>query len=111
MVVVEMIRCVGGLFVLDCVASGTLFVDMQACGVDILLTAPQKGWSASPCAAAVMMSDNGRKMLDRTKSSSFANDLKKWTEIMEVYEQGKHAYHATMPTDSLRLFRDALLDC
>ena len=106
----EAVHKVGGLFVLDCVASGTLFVDMQACGVDILLTAPQKGWSASPCAAAVMMSDNGRKMLDRTKSSSFANDLKKWTEIMEVYEQGKHAYHATMPTDSLRLFRDALLE-
>ncbi len=106
----EAVHEVGGLFVLDCVASGTLFVDMQACGVDILLTAPQKGWSASPCAAAVMMSDNGRKMLERTKSSSFANDLKKWTEIMEVYEQGKHAYHATMPTDSLRLFRDALLE-
>ena len=106
----ESVHKVGGLFVLDCVASGTLFVDMQACGIDILLTAPQKGWSASPCAAAVMMSDHGRKMLDSTKSSSFANDLKKWTEIMEVYEQGKHAYHATMPTDSLRLFRDALLE-
>ncbi|MBT5574133.1 MAG: alanine--glyoxylate aminotransferase family protein [Alphaproteobacteria bacterium] len=100
----------GGLFVLDCVASGTLFVDMEATGVDILLTAPQKGWSASPCAAAVMMSKRGREMLNNTKSSSFANDLKKWTEIMEIYESGKHAYHATMPTDSLRLFRDALLE-
>ena len=101
---------VGGLFVLDCVASGTLFVDMVATGVDILLTAPQKGWSASPCAAAVMMSEHGREVLKNTKSSSFANDLKKWTEIMEIYESGKHAYHATMPTDSLRLFRDALVE-
>ena len=101
---------VGGLFVLDCVASGTLFVDMQKNGIDILLTAPQKGWSASPCAAAVMMSARGRELLNQTKSSSFANDLKKWTEIMEIYEQGKHAYHATMPTDSLRLFRNALLE-
>ena len=101
---------VGGLFVLDCVASGTLFVDMQKTGIDILLTAPQKGWSASPCAAAVMMSARGRELLNQTKSSSFANDLKKWTEIMEIYEQGKHAYHATMPTDSLRLFRNALLE-
>ena len=101
---------VGGLFVLDCVASGTLFVDMQKTGIDILLTAPQKGWSASPCAAAVMMSGRGREILNQTKSSSFANDLKKWTEIMEIYEQGKHAYHATMPTDSLRLFRNALLE-
>ena len=101
---------VGGLFVLDCVASGTLFVDMQATGVDVLLTAPQKGWSASPCAAAVMMSARGREILNTTKSSSFANDLKKWTEIMEIYESGKHAYHATMPTDSLRLFRDALIE-
>ncbi len=106
----EAVHQVGGVFVLDCVASGTLFVDMLACGIDILLTAPQKGWSASPCAAAVMMSDRGRKIMDKTKSSSFANDLKKWTEIMEVYEQGKHAYHATMPTDSLRLFRNALLE-
>ena len=101
---------VGGLFVLDCVASGTLFVDMEATGIDVLLTAPQKGWSASPCAAAVLMSERGREVLNDTKSSSFANDLKKWTEIMEIYESGKHAYHATMPTDSLRLFRNALLE-
>ena len=108
--VTDAVHDVGGLFVLDCVASGTLFVDMQATGVDVLLTAPQKGWSASPCAAAVMMSVRGREMLNKTKSSSFANDLKKWTEIMEIYESGKHAYHATMPTDSLRLFRDALTE-
>lgn len=106
----EAVHEVGGLFVLDCVASGTLFVDMKACGIDVLLTAPQKGWSASPCAAAVMLSERGRRVMDGTKSSSFANDLKKWTEIMEVYEQGKHAYHATMPTDSLRAFRNALLE-
>ena len=106
----EAVHEVGGLFVLDCVASGTLFVDMKACGIDVLLTAPQKGWSASPCAAAVMLSERGRRVMDGTKSSSFANDLKKWTEIMEVYEHGKHAYHATMPTDSLRAFRNALLE-
>ncbi|MGC6496295.1 MAG: alanine--glyoxylate aminotransferase family protein [Candidatus Puniceispirillaceae bacterium] len=100
----------GGLFVLDCVASGTVFVNLQDTGVDVLLTAPQKGWSASPCAALVMMSPHARARLDETTSSSFANDLKKWTQIMETYEGGAHAYHATMPTDALRHFRDALVE-
>ncbi len=100
----------GGLFVLDCVASGTVFVNLETTGVDVLLTAPQKGWSASPCAALVMMSPGARAKLDETTSSSFANDLKKWTQIMETYEGGAHAYHATMPTDALRHFRDALVE-
>ena len=100
----------GGIFVLDCVASGTVFVNLEETGVDVLLTAPQKGWSASPCAALVMMSPHGRACLDETTSSSFANDLKKWTQIMETYEGGAHAYHATMPTDALRHFRDALIE-
>ena len=100
----------GGMFVLDCVASGTVFVNLEETGVDVLLTAPQKGWSASPCAALVMMSPHARARLDETTSSSFANDLKKWTQIMETYEGGAHAYHATMPTDALRHFRDALIE-
>ncbi|MGB1872091.1 MAG: alanine--glyoxylate aminotransferase family protein [Candidatus Puniceispirillaceae bacterium] len=100
----------GGMFVLDCVASGTVFVNLEQTGVDVLLTAPQKGWSASPCAALVMMSARARARLDETTSSSFANDLKKWTQIMETYEGGAHAYHATMPTDALRHFRDALIE-
>ncbi|HAB56753.1 MAG TPA: aminotransferase [Acidimicrobiaceae bacterium] len=100
----------GGLFVLDCVASGTVFVNLEETGVDVLLTAPQKGWSASPCAALVMMSPHASARLDETTSSSFANDLKKWTQIMETYEGGAHAYHATMPTDALRTFRDVMLE-
>ena len=96
----------GGLFVLDCVASGAIWVDMQAAGVDILISAPQKGWSASPCAALVMMSNRARSAIDATQSSSFACDLKRWLGIMEAYEGGGHAYHATMPTDALVKFRD-----
>lgn len=99
---------VGAIFVLDCVASGALWVDMLAIGVDILISAPQKGWSASPCAALVMLSDRGLERLDATTSSSFACDLKKWHQIMQAYEGGGHAYHATMPTDSLKDFRDAM---
>ena len=87
-----------------------MFVNLQETGVDVLLTAPQKGWSASPCAALVMMSPHARARLETTTSSSFANDLKKWTQIMETYEGGAHAYHATMPTDALRHFRDALVE-
>lgn len=95
---------VGGLFVLDCIASGTVWVDMQQNGVDILISAPQKGWSSSPCGGLVMMSAEARERIDGTTSSSFACDLKKWLQIMEAYEGGAHAYHATMPTDALRGF-------
>lgn len=91
----------GGLFVLDCIASGTHWVDMQACGVDVLISAPQKGWSASPCCALVMLSAAARERIESTTSSSYACDLRKWLQIMETYEAGKHAYHATMPTDGL----------
>ncbi len=101
---------VGGLFVLDCIASGTIWVDMVDCSVDILISAPQKGWSSSPCAGLVMLSENALLALDKTTSSSFACDLSKWNQIMQAYENGGHAYHATMPTDSLRKFCDAMLE-
>ncbi|MBC7468792.1 MAG: alanine--glyoxylate aminotransferase family protein, partial [Ramlibacter sp.] len=92
---------VGGMFVLDCIASGAMWVDMKATGVDVLISAPQKGWSSSPCCAMVMLSEGARKAIDGTTSSSFACDLKKWLQIMETYEGGGHAYHATLPTDAL----------
>ena len=100
----------GGLFVLDCIASGCMWVDMKACGVDVLISAPQKGWSASPAAGIVMMSAKAIEKMAETKSKSFACDLKKWYEIMQAYESGGHAYHATMPTDSLRRFRDIVIE-
>ena len=99
---------VGGLFVLDCIASGAMWVDMQATGVDVLISAPQKGWSSSPCCAMVMLSERARTAIDATTSSSFACDLKKWLQIMETYEGGGHAYHATMPTDALTRLREVM---
>jgi len=99
--VADAVHAVGGLFVLDCIASGTLWVNMEALGVDVLVTAPQKGWSGSPCCAMVMLSERARAAIEGTTSSSFACDLKKWLQIMEAYEKGGHAYHATMPTDAL----------
>jgi aspartate aminotransferase-like enzyme len=98
----------GGLFVLDCIASGCAWVDMQATGVDILISAPQKGWSGSPSAGMVMLGHEARARIEGTQSSSFAADLKKWLSIMETYEKGGHAYHATMPTDALRGLRDTM---
>ena len=94
----------GGIFALDCVASGAAWVDMKATGVDVLLTAPQKGWSSSPCAGVVMLSQNAINVMEKTESSSFSCDLKKWFSIMNAYENNGHAYHATMPTDSLVKF-------
>ena len=106
----DAVHAVGGLLVLDCIASGTLWVDMQATGVDVLISAPQKGWSASPCSALVMLSETALARIDDTTSSSFACDLKKWLQIMQAYENGGHAYHATMPTDALTRFRDSMLE-
>ncbi len=98
----------GGIMVLDCIASGALWVDMKKTGVDVIVSAPQKGWSGTPCCALVMMSQRALDMLRSTESSSFACDLKKWREIMEAYENGGHAYHATMPTDGLKTFRNVM---
>jgi aspartate aminotransferase-like enzyme len=103
--VADAVHAVGGLFVLDCIASGAMWVDMKATGVDVLISAPQKGWSSSPCCAMVMLSERAREAIDATTSSSFACDLKKWLQIMETYEKGGHAYHATLPTDALTRLR------
>jgi aspartate aminotransferase-like enzyme len=106
--VAQAVHAVGGLFVLDCVASGALWVDMTAIGVDVLISAPQKGWSAPAGCALVMLSERARAAIEQTNSTSFACDLRKWLEIMETYERGAHAYHATMPTDALARLRDAM---
>ena len=108
--VAEATRSVGGLFVLDCIASGALWVDMRACGVDVLISAPQKGWSASPCAVLVMLGEQACDVVASTTSTSFACDLGHWLDIMEAYEAGGYAYHATMPTDALTKFRGAMRD-
>jgi len=106
--VADAVHAVGGLFVLDCIASGTIWVDMAAHGVDVLISAPQKGWSGPPCAGLVMLGEAARARIDETTSTSFACDLKKWLSIMETYEGGGHAYHATMPTDGLRALRNVM---
>jgi aspartate aminotransferase-like enzyme len=97
----DAVHSVGGLLVLDCIASGAMWVNMEATGVDVLISAPQKGWSSSPCCAMVMLSEKARVAIDSTTSTTFSADLKKWLQIMETYENGGHAYHATLPTDAL----------
>ena len=108
--VTEAVHAEGGIFVLDCIASGAVWVDMRTTGVDVLISAPQKGWSAQPSAGLVMMNARARDMVKAAKSTSFAIDLGKWLAIMETYEGGGHAYHATMPTDALRAFRDVMIE-
>ncbi len=104
----EAVRSVNGLFVLDCIASGAMWVDMKACNVDVVITAPQKGWSSSPCCALIALSDRAREKIDTTQSTSFSIDLKKWLQIMEAYEKGGHVYHTTMPTDALKILRNVM---
>ena len=106
--VADAVHAVGGLFVLDCIASGTIWVDMAACGVDVLISAPQKGWSGPPCCAFVMLGALARERIEATTSTSFACDLRRWLQIMESYEAGGHAYHATLPTDTLARVRDVM---
>ncbi|MDY0746107.1 aminotransferase class V-fold PLP-dependent enzyme [Paucibacter sp. R3-3] len=104
----EAVRAVGGLLVLDCVASGAAWVDMQTIGIDVLVSAPQKGWSGTPCAGLIMLGERALEKLESTTSDSFSLDLKKWLSIMQTYEAGAHAYHATLPTDGLLFLRDAM---
>ena len=106
--VADAIHAVGGLLILDCIASGTIWVDMKASGVDILISAPQKGWSAAACCGLVMLSSSALEKIESTTSTSFTCDLHKWLQIMEAYEGGGHAYHATMPTDALTVFRNTM---
>ena len=102
------VHSVGGMFVLDCIASGAIWVDMKDCGVDVLISAPQKGWSASPAFGMVMLSSDAAEKINETKSTSYSCDLLKWLQIMQAYESGGHAYHATMPTDAIKHFRDTV---
>ena len=104
----DAVHAVGGLLVIDCIASGTVWLNMQALGIDVLISAPQKGWSGSPCCGMVMLSAAAVARVNDTQSSSFACDLKKWLHIMQAYENGVHAYHATMPTDALLVLRDVM---
>jgi aspartate aminotransferase-like enzyme len=104
----EAVRSVDGLFVLDCIASGAMWVNMRDCQVDVIISAPQKGWSSSPCCALIGLSDRARTKIDSTTSTSFSCDLKKWLQIMETYESGNHVYHTTMPTDALKTLRNVM---
>jgi alanine-glyoxylate transaminase/serine-glyoxylate transaminase/serine-pyruvate transaminase len=108
--VADAVHSVGGLMVLDCIAAGTVWVDMKALGVDALITAPQKGWTGPSCAGIVMLSERGTEVTRATKSNSFTLDLRKWLELMDSYEAGGFMYHATMPTDALTKFRDVMLE-
>jgi aspartate aminotransferase-like enzyme len=108
--VADATHAAGGLFVLDCIASGAMWVDMRATGVDVLISAPQKGWSSSPCCAMVMLSERARAAIDATQSTTFAMDLKKWLQIMETYEGGGHAYHTTLPTDALTRLQQTMAE-
>ena len=110
MAITEAVHEYGGMFVLDCIASGCVWVDMKKTGVDVLISAPQKGWSAQPSAGLVMLNDAAHARVKETVSTSFAVDLGKWLTIMEAYTNGGHAYHATMPTDALKIFRDTMLE-
>ena len=108
--VADAVHSVGGMFVLDCIASGAIWVDIEDTGVDILISAPQKGWSSSPAFGLVILSAKGNEVINKTQSTSFSCDLLKWLQIMQAYENGTHAYHATMPTDAIKRFRDTIAE-
>mmetsp|Transcript_11346 Transcript_11346/g.16455 ORF Transcript_11346/g.16455 Transcript_11346/m.16455 type:complete len:456 (+) Transcript_11346:178-1545(+) len=97
---------VGGLFVLDCIASGTVWADMKDLGVDVVISAPQKGWTGPACAALVMMSEKAVEKMGEKEETSFSLSLKRWSAIMDTYEKGGFGYHTTMPTDALRDFHE-----
>ncbi len=104
----EAVHAVGGLLVIDSIASGCIWLDMEKLGIDVLISAPQKGWSGSPCCGLVLLNDAAYQKVQQTESDSFALDLKKWLQIMEAFDNGGHAYHATPPTDALMKLHDVM---
>jgi alanine-glyoxylate transaminase/serine-glyoxylate transaminase/serine-pyruvate transaminase len=78
----------GGLTVLDCIASGTVWVDMKELGLDVVISAPQKGWTGPASAALVMISERAREVMNETEETSFSLSLKRWSAIMDTYEKG-----------------------
>lgn len=105
------VHAVGGLLVIDCIASGCVWLDMAELGIDVLISAPQKGWSSTPCAGIVALNEKAVQAVDNSVSTSFAMDLKAWLNIVRAYENGGHAYHATMPTDGLKQLNDVFNEC
>lgn len=108
--VADAVHAVGGILVLDCIASGMLCPDTKALNVDVVVSAPQKAWTASPCCGLVLLNEGAEALLQSTNSSSFALDLKKWSGIMQNAVGGVPAYHCTMPTDALAGFRDVVVN-
>ena len=98
---------VGGLLVLDCIASGTVWIDMVDVGVDVLISAPQKDWTSPPSCALVQLSERAVKWMNRKQEqeTSFSLSLKQWLDVMDAYEDGGFAYHTTPPTDALHQFQ------
>ena len=103
------VKAAGGLFVLDCIASGCVWVDMADLNVDVLISAPQKGWSGPACCGFVMLNGRAKERLATTQSTSFSADLKMWVDVAAQYDQGNFKYHTTLPTDALmEVHRSAL---
>lgn len=97
---------VGGIFVLDGIASGCAWVDMKKLDIDAYITAPQKGWTGPACVGIVMLGERGLEHMKKTQSSSFIVDMNKWHAVMNAYIGGGHMYHLTMPTDALITFEN-----
>jgi len=108
--VADAVHEVGGIFVLDAIAAGTLWADMEALGIDVLITAPQKGFSGPACCGIVLMNDKAKAICSATTSTSFACSLNKWCDVMEAYEKGGFMYYTTLPTDALMAFRQVMLE-
>lgn len=108
--VTEAVHSVGGIFVLDAIAAGTLWANMEDLGVDVLVTAPQKGWSGPACAGIVMLNEKARALSDAAESTSFAVNLGKWLTVMDKYEAGGFMYYTTLPTDALMAFHKVMLE-
>jgi len=108
--------CPDAIFVLDCIASGNRWTDMQALGVDVLITAPQKGWTGPACVGIAMMGERACEIMAKQnavspKGHSFSCNLAKWAGVADAYAQpGGFMYHTTLPTDSLMVFRDVIME-
>ncbi|KIM82940.1 hypothetical protein PILCRDRAFT_819739 [Piloderma croceum F 1598] len=85
-------------------------IQMDEWGIDVVLTAPQKGLGTPPGLSIVLASQKAIKVFESrsTPVTSYYASWKKWLPVMKAYENGSAAYFATPPVNLICAFHASL---
>jgi len=90
------------------VASEEIYQD--AWGIDVVLTASQKGLSTPPGLSIVVASQKALKVFAARKTpvAAYYPSWTKWLPVMQAYEKGTPAYFATPPVNLIYAYHASL---